>query len=203
MFTSVQRICIGAICGIGIIAAAGCNSPVGMAVQVVGKVMDDQQAKKLGNELLGKGASSVDASLGQPLDVWRETRGAREWRVYSVGGDILGNERYVAQLTNGKVAGIAKVYIDKTGLDMARKLMLDQKVTGKTPRECEEALGMGPPLVTAKNEKSGMMAQLYNAQMVQGVGSMQYCRLLFDSSGHCTECKLIDLGGSVGQTPRG
>lgn len=203
MKTSVRRICIGAICGFTMLAAVGCNSPVGMAVQVVGKVMDDQQAKKLGNELLGKGASSVDASLGQPLDVWRETRGPREWRVYSVGGDILGNERYVAQLTNGKVVGIAKVYIDKTGVDMARKLMLDQKVTGKTPKECEAALGMGPPLVTAKNEKTGMMAQLYNGQMVQGVGSMQYCRLLFDSSGHCTECKLIDMGGSVGQSPQG
>jgi hypothetical protein len=172
-----------------------------MAVQVVGKVMDDEQAKKLGNELLGKSGAAVDAKLGQPLDVWKETHGSREWRVYSVGGDILGNERYVAQLTGGKVVGIAKVYIDKTGIDMARKLMLDQKVTGKTPSECEAALGMGPPLVTARGEKNGMMAQLYNAQMVQGVGSMQYCRLLFDSSGHCTECKLIDMGGSVGQSP--
>ncbi len=202
MTMSVKRFCIGLGCGVAMLAAVGCNSPAGMAVQVVGKVMDDEQAKKMGDELLGKGASSVDAKLGQPVDVWQETRGPREWRVYSVPNDLLGNERYVAQLTSGKVVGIAKVYIDKTGLDLARKLMLDQKVVGKTPSECEAALGMGPPLVTARGEKNGMTAQLYNAQMVQGVGSMQYCRLLFDSSGHCTECKLIDLGGSVGQAPR-
>jgi len=203
MTTSVERFFIGAICGIGMLAAAGCNSPVGMAVQVVGKVMDDEQAKKLGNELLGQRGAAVDAKLGQPLDVWNETRGSREWRVYPVSGDLMGNQRYVAQLANGKVVGISKVYIDKTGVDMARNLMLDQKVMGKTPSECEAALGMGPPLVTARGEKNGMMAQLYNAQMVQGVGSPQYCRLLFDAGGHCTECKLVDVGGSVGRSPQG
>jgi hypothetical protein len=45
------------------------------------------------------------------------------------------------------------------------------------------------------------MAQLYNAQMLKGVGSMQYCRLLFDSGNRCTEVKLIDVAASAGEAP--
>ncbi len=202
MATNMRIHFLGAACGLAMLVSVGCTTAVSTGMKVVGKVVDDSQAKQLGEELLGKDAAAVDAKLGQPLDVWRDTRGPREWRVYPVPMNVMGNERYVAQLNNGKVAGIAKVALDKSGVDLARKLMLDQKVDGKTPAECQTALDMGPPLVTARSEKTGIMAQLYNAKMIQGVGSPQYCRLLFDAGGHCTECSLVDVGGSVGQVPR-
>jgi len=202
MTTNRRMHFLGAVCGLAMLASAGCTTAVSTGVKVVGKVVDDSQAKQLGEELLGKDAAAVDAKLGQPLDVWRDTAGPREWRVYPVPMNVMGNERYVAQMNNGKVAGIAKVAMDNSGIDLARKLMLDQKVDGKTPQECQTALDMGPPLVTARSEKTGMMAQLYNAKMIQGVGSPQYCRLRFDTGGHCTECALVDVGGSVGQVPQ-
>ena len=194
----IRRVGLGIACVLALAAASGCNSPVGMAVQVVGKAVDSADAQKLGNELIGKNAAAADAKLGQPIDVWRETHGSREWRVYAAPMDVLGNQRNVVQMAGGKVVGVALVTQDKSGIDLARNMMLDQKVMGKTPAECQSALGMGPPIVTARSEKTGMTAQLYNAQMLQGVGSMQYCRLLFDAGGHCTECKLVDVNATAG-----
>jgi hypothetical protein len=182
-------------------ATVGCVTGAKIAVQVVGKVVDDAEAKKLGDELIRRDAAAADARLGPPLDVWRNTGDAREWRVYPVSLDLRGNDRYVVQMSDGKVVGVAKVAIDDSGMDIARNLLLDQKVTGKTPAECETALAMGPPLVTARSEKTGHMAQLYDAKLVQGVGSPKYCRLLFDASGRCNECKLVDVSASAGQAP--
>lgn len=199
--TRLGSIGAGVLCSLAIAAASGCNSPVGLAVQVVGKAVDSADAQKLGNELIGKNAAAADAKLGQPIDVWRETQGSRAWRVYPAPMDVLGNQRYVAQMAGGKVVGVALVTQDNSGIDLARNMMLDQKVMGKTPAECQSALGMGPPIATARSEKTGMTAQLYNAQMVQGVGSMQYCRLLFDAGGHCTECRLVDVNASAGAAP--
>jgi hypothetical protein len=190
-----------AACALVLAMVTGCNSPAGMVIQVVGKVVDDQKAKELAEKLMGKPAAAADAEFGQPMAVWKEVSGARTWRAYPVSMDILGNQRYVVQLNSGRIAGIAKVAQDKSGIDLARKLMLAQKVEGKTPSQCQTALDMGPPVITARNEATGLMAQLYNAQLVQGVGSPQYCRLLFDASGHCNECSLIDVSASAGAAP--
>lgn len=201
MTRNFGRFHYAAVCVIAMGLAAGCNSPAGMVVQVVGKVVDDQKAKKLAEELMGKRAAVADEKFGQPNDVWKSVNDSREWRVYPVSMDILGNLRYVVQLSHGRIDGIAKVAMDKSGIDLARSLMLDQKVDGKTPSQCESALDMGPPVVTAKSQNSGLMSQLYNAQLVKGVGSPQYCRLLFDANGRCNECKLIDVSASAGQAP--
>jgi hypothetical protein len=199
--TTIKRISFSLACAAFIGIAVGCNSPAGMVVQVVGKVVDDEKAKKLAEELLGKRAAAADEKFGQPNDVWKSVNDSREWRVYPVSMDIMGNLRYVVQLSRGRIDGISKVAIDKSGIDMARSLMLDQKVDGKTPSQCQAALEMGSPVVTAKSQNTGLMSQLYNAQLVKGVGSPQYCRLLFDANGRCNECKLIDVSASAGQAP--
>jgi len=138
-------------------------------------------AQQLGDELIGKPMASASAKLGQPIYTWREVRGARAWWTYPVAMDVLGNQRYVIEESRGGIAGITKVKIDATGVEMARKLALNEKVRGKSPRECEAALGMGRPLVTARSDVTGKICQLCDARIIKDVGGSQYCRVRFDA----------------------
>ena len=188
--------------GVVLIVAAGCNSPAGMAVQLVGKAVDSVETQKLGDELIGKPASAADAKFGQPNDVLAQVGGARKWRVYPGGSmDVLGNQRYVVEMHGSSIAGVSKVKMDSSGIELARKLMLSNKVEGKSPSECEAALDLGKPLLTARSEKSGMLAQLYDASLVKGVGSPKYARLKFDTNEHCSEVSLVDVNASSGAEP--
>lgn len=193
---------VTAACAAIVSIASGCNSPAGMAVQLVGKAVDSVEAKQLGDEFIGRSPSAADAKLGKPNDVFAQVGGSRSWRVYPGGTmDVMGNQRYVVEVSRNSVVGVSKVKIDPTGIDMARKYMFDQKVNGKSPKECEAALDMGPPLVTARSELTGTMAQIYDARMVKEIGSPKYCRLKFDASGRCCEVDLVDVAASSGTEP--
>lgn len=182
--------------------STGCNSPAGMAIQLVGKAVDSAETKKLGDDLIGKGPSAADEKLGQPIDTWRQVNGPGVWRVYPGGSlDVLDNQRNVVQLSNGRIVAVTKVKIDGSGIQLARKMLYDQKVTGKTPAECETALNLGRPLVTARSETSGLLAQLYDAKMIEGVGSPQYCRLRFGADQRCNEVALMDVSASTKDDP--
>lgn len=189
------------ICTGIIVVSVGCNSPTGIAVQLVGKAVDSVDAQQLGDELIGRPVSSASAKLGQPMDTWRELHGARAWWTYPVSMDVLGNQRYVVEESRARIASITKVKIDASGVEVARKLALDQKVKGKSPQECQAALGMGAPLVTAKSDVTGMICQLYDAQIVQGVGSPQYCRVHYDASGRCDEVAIVNVAASTEADP--
>ncbi len=201
MVLTMAKIMGAAFCAILVVSDVGCNSPVGLAVQLVGTAVDDVQAKKLGDELIGQPPATADAKLGTPIDVLAQVGGSQQWRVYSVSLDVLGNQRYVAEVSENQIAGIFKAKIDPSGIDLARKMMLDQKTGGKSPQECEAALEMGAPLLTVRSETTGMMSQLYDARMIKGIGSPKYCRLLFDADQRCTEVYLIDVNASAGEKP--
>lgn len=201
MMARMQRIGWSAFGGMMLIAVIGCASPAGIAVQLVGKAVDDVDTKQLGDSLVGKAPRAADEKLGQTLDVWQQVGGPREWRVYPVSMDVLGNQRYIVQIGDNRIVAVTKVKIDSSGIELARKLLYDEKVKGKTPQECQAALNFGPPIVTARNEKTGLIAQLYDAQMVPGVGSRQYCRLRFDANQRCNESALMDVSASTKSDP--
>lgn len=202
MFKKFGKYNYAAMCAVAILAAAGCNSPAGMAVQMVGKAVDTVETKELGDALIGQPPSAADAKFGQPNDVFTQVGGSRKWRVYPGGAtDVLGNERYVVEVSRDRIVGVMKAKIDPSGVDLARKLMLDQKAEGKSPQECETALGLGRPLLTVRSDTSGRMGQLYNASLVEGIGSPKYCRLRFDANERCNEVDLVDVAASSGDNP--
>jgi len=188
------------------LVAAGCGSAAKTTPQFVGQVVDNTQATKLNDELSGKDAAAADAKLGQVLDVYRETNGSREWRIYPVwvyasSMQAQSNQRYVVELAGGRIVGVMMVSLDQTGDILAHNLMIDQKVIGKSRQECEAALGMGAPLVTARDEKTGFIMQLYRAKTFQGASRPQYCRLSFDLTGRCNGCKLVSVDALAGAAP--
>ena len=201
MMINVKGTYFAAACAAAILVAAGCNSPAGMAVQLVGKAVDAGEAKKLGDELIGKPPADADAKFGQPIDVLAQVGGPQRWRVYPVALDVMDNQRYVVEVSGSSIAGVSKVKRDATGIDIAHKMLLDQKTKGKSPAECEAALGMGPPLLTVRSETNGMTSQLYDARTFKGIGSPKYCRLRFDANQRCDEVQIIDVNASAGEKP--
>ena len=201
MMMNMRRTCFAAAYAAAILVAAGCNSPAGMAVQLVGKAIDSEETKKLGEELIGKPPADADAKFGQPVDVLAQVGGPQKWRVYPVSADVWGDQRYVVEVSGGAIAGIFKANRDATGTNLAHQMFLDQKMKGKSLSECETALGMGRPLLTVRSETNGAMSQLYDARTIRGFGSPKYCRLRFDASQHCEEVKIVDVKASAGEKP--
>jgi hypothetical protein len=201
MKRQARILCKIAVSTIAMFVATGCHSPVGLAMHVVGKVVDDVDADRLGNELIGKPPAAADAKLGKPVNVLAQVNGPLRWRVYSVPLDVMDNQRYVVQISNGAIAGVSKVKIDGTGIELARKLLFEQKVQGKSPMECEAALKLGPPVMTVRSETTGCLNQLYDARFVEGIGSPKYCRLRFDAHQKCDEVQLVDVSASSGSSP--
>ncbi|HVP10644.1 MAG TPA: hypothetical protein VMV94_05580 [Phycisphaerae bacterium] len=200
MVTSNRNTYLVAGCAVAILIAAGCNSPAGMAVHLVGKAVDTGETKKLGDELIGRPPAAADAKFGQPIEVLTQVGGGQKWRIYPVKLDVLDNQRYVVEVSGNAVVGIFKAKRDATGIDLARKTLLDEKTKGKSPAECGTALGMGAPLLTVRSETNGTTSQLYDARTIK-IGSPKYCRLRFDASQRCDEVQIIDVNASAGEKP--
>jgi hypothetical protein len=91
--------------------------------------------------------------------------------------------------------------VEKSGskMDIPRKVYYQEKLKGKTLRECQAVLNMGPPLMTVQSAKTGQLAQMYDARMVEGVGGMKYCVVKFDARQRCCEVNLVGVSASSGQ----
>jgi len=187
---------------VALLAASGCSTAVSMGVKMVGQAVDDEEATKMGNALIGQPVSAANAKLGQAEDVLREIGGPREWRIYPAPMNVLGNQRYVVQVQGGIINAVSKEEVDASGKAMAEKLYYDVKAKGKTPQEAEAALGLGPPTVAAVSRMTGQMIEFYEVPSLTGMSMSgpKLCRLKFDSTRHCTSVDVVDVGASSGSS---
>lgn len=179
----------------------GCASPVSTAVKlgahVVGKVVADEETDQLGHKLIGRRPAEADAALGQRLDVLTDVNGAREWLVYPVKLDVMGQKRYVVEIARNQIIGVQLVERNAGKTDIPRKLVYEAKVKGKSPRDCEAALGLGPPVLTVRSVPTGQMAQLYDARLIKELREPHYCVLRFDSSHLCTQVDFMQVAAAT------
>ncbi len=193
---------LAAASGMALMFSTGCSTAVSMGVKMVGKAVDDEEANKMGEALIGQSAPAADAKLGQPEDVLREIGGMRQWRIYPAPMNVLGNQRYVVQVQGGVINAVSKEEVDASGKDLAEKLYYDVKAKGKSPQDAEAALGLGPPMVAAVSRKTGQMVEFYQMPSLTGMGlsGSKLCRLKFDATGHCTSVDIVDVGASTGSS---
>lgn len=52
-----------------------------------------------------------------------------------------------------------------------------------------------------RGDLRGMMSQLYDARMVEGIGSPNYGRSRFDTNRRCNEVRPVDVSPSSGDVP--
>ena len=178
----------------------GCN-PVSTAVKlgmhVVGKEVDDVETDKLGRQLIGQRPADADALLGERLDVLRDVHSAREWLVYPVKLDLLGQKRYVVEVAQNQIVGLKMVERNSGKVDIPLKLYYEAKAKGKRPADCEAALGLGPPMLTVRSQMTGQLGQVYDARMVKELPTPHYCVLKYDTNQLCAQVDLVEVAAST------
>jgi hypothetical protein len=189
-----------------IVFAAGCSSnpattAIKLGAKVVGKVVEDEETQKLAQELNGAPVSAADVKLGNRTDTLQDISSPRQWLIYPVKYDVLGNLRYVVETSGNTVTAVTMVAKSGSELDMPRKLYYEHKVKGKSPRDCEAALGMGAPLLTVRSLNTGQQGQLYDARIDKELSSPQYLVLKYDESKICSEVNLVEVSASSASNP--
>lgn len=182
--------------------ASGCNpvtSAVKIGIHVVGKVVDDAEADKLGEQLLGRNAAKADEVLGQPIDVFADVNSSRQWRAYPVPMDVLNSQRYVVEVADDRIVLIEKVKMDSGKVDIALALIYHEKLKGKSAAECEADLKMGDPLMGLRSQSTGQLVQLYDARLIKELPSPHYCVVHYDTGGLCDKVKFAEVGGKAEQ----
>jgi hypothetical protein len=201
---TVRKVCMLLL--LLLLVAAGCSSNpatsvVSIGAKVVGKVVEDEETQKVAAELVGASAGAADARLGNRADTLQDINSPRQWLIYPVKYDVLGNLRYVVEVTGNKVIAVAMVEKGGGELDLPRKLYYEEKVKGKTPPECQAALNMGPPLLTVRSMNTGQYGQLYDARLDKELSCPQYCVLRFDDDQRCSGVNVVEVSASSNSNP--
>jgi hypothetical protein len=191
------------------IFSVGCfgdgTAGVGTAINVIGGVVDKADVKDKQKELLGRSPSAADQLLGPSLDVQREVGGRRVWRIYDVEGvtNPLGKDRYVVEVTGGKIRSLSRVETTPDAkIDLPRVALLEGKVKGKSPAECERELEERP-IVSVRSEKTGRLRQLYDGRIIKIFSKPYYCILKYDAQDLCEDVDFQKVGASTRDDPYG
>ena len=174
----------------------GCNpvsTGVKIGVKIVGKVVNDAEADKLANELVGRGPSAADQKLGKPDDVWHDMYSSRQWRSYPVKLDLLNQKRTVVEVINGRITEVQLIERYGEDADIPLELLYLAKAKGKSPRECQKALGLGPPLLTVRSEKTNQLLQIYDARLIKELPTPHDCFVRFDEHDKCNKVDMVEV----------
>lgn len=186
--------------------AAGCNpvsTGVKLGVRVMGDVIEDVDVKQKGDALVGRPVSAADEAFGARIDSFKDVRSDRRWQTYPVKLDLLGQQRYVVEVSGGRIVSVSKS--DKSGrkVDIPLEIILKEKLKGKSPQECQAGLKYGPPLLAVRSESTGQLVQLYDAGLPTDLGTPHYCIVRFDANDRCEDIDFVAVGASTKKKPVG
>jgi hypothetical protein len=162
-------------------------------MHVAGKVVADSETSKLADKLIGRPPSAADEELGQPVDVWRDLSGLREWRAYKVKFDILDQKRIVVAVVEARIVEIQMIQKHGSEADIPLELYYYAKAKGKSPKECQAELGLGPPLLSVRSVSTGQLMQVYDARLIKELPTQSSCLVRFDNSERCTKLDLVEV----------
>ena len=185
---------------IAVIAAAssGCTTAVSMGMKLVGKAVDSVDVKENREALLGARPAAADEKFGERIDTLRDVNSHRTWQVYPAQFDPLRKDRYVVEVAHEKIVAFSRVEKNPDPkLDIPRALIMESKVKGKPPAECEAALDLGKPLLTVRSDGTGLLSQLYDARLIKEFSSPHYCILRFDEQELCKDVEFMGVGAST------
>lgn len=183
---------------LGGFAGSGCSpaSAIMHGVKLVGDVVDEEDMQQRKDKLMGKSPAAAEEMFGPHTDAWRDVRSDREWIVYPVKMDVMDSSHYVVEVAGGRIVMVERVEKNANmEMDIPEELILKEKVKGKSPQACEAELKFGAPLLTARSESTGCLAQLYDSQMIaiQGITKPRQCMLTFDKQDRCEKVSLITV----------
>ncbi len=157
----------------GLFFASGCSvplNPTDVAINIVGRMVDDEDVQMKSRKLIGASSAQVDSVLGAPEDVYRDPRG-REWRIYRAKYDLVGLlAKYMVEFSGDIAIAINKADSNPDIiLDAAIWAHFREHCTGQTPEACQRNIGQYPSL-SVRSIKTGERMDLYDARLI---GDMQ------------------------------
>ncbi len=184
-----------------VILIGGCSpasTGIKLAVKVVGKAVATAEVQDLEEKLMGQRPAAADRQLGDRLDVVRDVSRRRYWLLYAVKLDPLNMRRYMVEVRANRITAISLVEKGgQTKVDIPRKIILKEKVKGKTPTECQAEIKMGRPLLEVRRDSDGRLVQLYDARMIKGLGGIYYCLLRYDKLDRCEELEFVSVASAT------
>ena len=180
---------------------SGCSSatPIGLGVKLVGKVVDHEAAEEWKQELAGQPLATADSKFGSRLNAYKDIRSDGRWVVYNAPMDPIGLQKIVVAVRQGRIAAVTKVTkFGSPTTGIPETLLYSSKAMGKSPAQCQISLELGEPLITARNESTGKLRQVYRAGLIQisGVTSPHYCILEFGSDNLCSRVDVVSENAS-------
>jgi hypothetical protein len=181
---------------------AGCSpqSAIKYGVKLADAAVDRIEVKDLEAKLMGKPPSASDQLLGDRVDTLRQVGGSRQFLIYrvSLDVDVLTQHRYLVEVADNRIVAVAK--LEKKGqtkLDIARALVMEQKAKGKSPKECQQIIDRGRPVLEVRSDNTKVLRQLYEARIVEEAGEPYYCVVFFDKQDRCTELAFVSAEAST------
>ena len=178
---------------------SGCN-PISTGAEIgmklVGREIDDSETKKLADQLVGKNPSAADQLLGPPEDVWRDVYSNKEWRSYHQKMDVLNRMRILVGCAFGQIINVQMMEKYGEDIDYPLEVVYLTKAKGKSPAEVQQALGLGPPLLTVRSEKTRTLIQLYDTRVIKELSTPHDCFVRYDLNDRCNKVDLVEVVAS-------
>lgn len=190
-----------AVVSLGVFSLAGCSiptSPTDVAIGLVGRMIDDEDVKLKGRKVLGASAAECDAILGNPEDVYRDSRG-REWRVYRAKYDVAGLlAKYLVEFSGDVAIAVNKGDTNPDIiLDAAIWAHFREHCTGNTPEVCQQTIGQYPSL-SVRSIKTGERMDLYDARLIGDMQRPYYGVVHFSpTTNRCTKVTILQISAAT------
>ncbi len=187
-----------------VVNAAGCTVAVSTGIKLVGSAVDNADVRERREQLMNADLAKANAMFGEPLDAFSDVNSSRAWRVYKVpqNKDPFGKDRYVVEVAKGRIVAVSRVEKNSEWkIDLPRAIAIKSEVKGKPISECEALVDHGRPLVTVRNDSTGLLIQLYEGRLIKDLQKPHYILLRFDEQKTCTDVEFMGVGASTKKDP--
>ena len=181
----------------------GCRvHPISLGTMIVGDMVNDGDVKKRAEILMNQPVSAADEMFGDRLETLEDTTAKRELILYPVKMDLLKSQRYAVEVVNDTIISVSRMKHNIDGSEnVLKQMQLEDKVMGKSPRECEKTAEFKSPILIARSKEKEEMVHVYDVRNWTNTRGARYCVLRFDKEYACTGIDMIGVSASTREDP--
>ena len=181
----------------------GCRAhPITLGTMIVGDMINDADVKKRAAILMNQPVAAADEMFGARLETLEDTAAPRQLVLYPVKMDILKSRHYAVEVVNNTITAVSRMKRNIDGSEnVLKKIQLEDKVKGKTPRQCEEAAQFQSPVLIARSKEKREMVHVYDVRNWTNTRGARYCVLRFDQQYVCVGIEMIGVSASTREDP--
>jgi hypothetical protein len=108
--------------------------------------------------------------------------------------DPIGLHKIVVAVQRGRIGAVTKVSaLGSPETSIPEAMLYSSKAKGRSPADCEAALGLGVPRITARVERTGRLRQVYKAGLIniEGITSPHCCLVQYDPGDRCIRTDVV------------